>query len=208
MTVSAANPTLAGTQPAGAITLTTTAPVLKDSAVLAGGYYETGSITFTLVAPNGATVDTETVPVNGNGTYSTPKGYTLPATGTIAGSYQWNVSYGGDSNNSSANDTGDSKQRVTVDAANPTLAGTLTSSATTLGTTAPVLKDSAVLAGGYYETGSITFTLVAPNGTSVDTETVPVNGNGTYSTPTGYTLPTAAGRRKLSMEYQLWRRWE
>ena len=28
--------------------------------------------------------------------------------------------------------------------------------------------------------------------TAVDTETVPVSGNGTYTTPTGYTLPTTA----------------
>ena len=40
-------------------------------------------------------------------------------------------------------------------------------------------------AAGYNETGTITFTLYAPNGTSVvDTETVTVSGNGTYSTPT------------------------
>ena len=89
--------------------------------MLAGGYYETGSIIFTLVSPSGATVDTETVPVNGNGTYSTPKGYTLPTTGTVVGSYQWNISYGGDENNSSASDTGDAKQRVTVSAASPSI---------------------------------------------------------------------------------------
>ena len=51
------------------------------------------------------------------------------------------------------------------------------------------LKDTAVLSGGYYETGSITFTLYLGS-TLVDTETVSVNGNGTYTTPTGYTLPT------------------
>ena len=66
--------------------------------MLAGGYYETGSIIFTLVAPNGTTVDTETVPVNGNGTYSTPAGYTLPtrarSSETING-----INYGGDVNN-------------------------------------------------------------------------------------------------------------
>ena len=52
--------------------------------VLSGGYYETGSITFTLYL--GSTlVDTETVPVSGNGTYTTPTGYTLPTTGTVTG---------------------------------------------------------------------------------------------------------------------------
>ena len=42
-------------------------------------------------------MNTETVTVNGNGTYSTPNGY-LP---TSAGTYQWVVTYSGDSNNNS-----------------------------------------------------------------------------------------------------------
>src|SRR5262249_59239456 len=73
-------------------------PTLKDSAVLSGGYHPTGSITFTLVY-NNATVDTETVPVNGNGTYTTPTGFTLPTSGTATGTYQWNASYTSDGNN-------------------------------------------------------------------------------------------------------------
>ena len=52
------------------------------------------------------------------------------------------------------------------------------------------LNDTAVLAGGYYETGTITFTLFQGS-TLVDTETVTVSGNGTYTTPTGFTLPTS-----------------
>jgi hypothetical protein len=40
-------------------------------------------------------VDTETVTVSGNGTYSTPTGY-LPA---VVGTYQWVATYSGDSNN-------------------------------------------------------------------------------------------------------------
>ena len=64
---------------------------LKDTAVLSGGYYETGTITFTLYL--GSTmVDTETVTVSGNGTYTTPTGYTLPTTGTVTGTYQWDAS--------------------------------------------------------------------------------------------------------------------
>ena len=37
-------------------------------------------------------MDTETVAVNGNGTYTTPTGYTLPTTGTVTGTYQWDAS--------------------------------------------------------------------------------------------------------------------
>src|SRR2546427_8559179 len=48
----------------------------------------------------------------------------------------------------------------------------------TLGTTSPVLTDSATLTNGSSETGALVFTLVGPNNTVVDTETVTVNGNG------------------------------
>ena len=44
-------------------------------------------------------VDTETVNANGDGTYTTPIGYTVPTTGTVTGTYQWVVSYSGDGNN-------------------------------------------------------------------------------------------------------------
>jgi hypothetical protein len=75
------------TSPATAsITLGTTAPTLTDTATLSSGYYETGTVTFTLYL--GSTlVDTETVAVNGNGTYSTPAGYKLPASGSVTGTY-------------------------------------------------------------------------------------------------------------------------
>ena len=49
-------------------------------------------------------MDTETVTVNGNGTYTTPTGFTLPTTGTVTGTYQWDASYSGDTNNNTASD--------------------------------------------------------------------------------------------------------
>ena len=79
---------------------------LTDSATLAGGFNPTGTITFTLYDPSSTTVvDTETVTVNGNGTYSTPTGFTLP-TGTVTGTYQWVASYSGDANNNPVTSTG------------------------------------------------------------------------------------------------------
>jgi len=57
-------------------------------------------------------VDTETVTVNGNGTYTTPTGFTVPLTGP--GVYQWNAIYSGDSNNNAASDIGDPKEQVVV----------------------------------------------------------------------------------------------
>ena len=176
-------------------TLGTTPVTLTDSAVLSGGSTPTGTITFTLVAPGGSTVDTETVSVNGNGTYTTPTGYTLPTSGTVTGTYQWNATYtSSNGNNATANDIGVTNEQVPVSPASPSITTTPSPTSFTLGTTTETLTDSAVLSGGYSPMGSITFTLVAPGGSTVDTETISVNGNGTYTTPTGYTLPTTRAR--------------
>ena len=127
-------------------------------------------------------VDTETVTVSGNGTYSTPTGYTLPTSGTVTGTYQWVASYSGDGNNKPANsNAGD--EPVTVTPASPTVSTTPNPTDVTLdGSGSPTLKDSATLDGGYNAIGSISFRLYAPDGTTVvDTEMVTVSGNGTYS---------------------------
>jgi hypothetical protein len=90
----------------------TTAPTLSDSAVLSGGYHETGSITFTLHVgtSTGATVYTHTVTVSGNGTYSS--GTTNAESGV--GTYVWTATYTGDGNNNPANDQGGSAEQVTI----------------------------------------------------------------------------------------------
>ena len=72
---------------------------MTDSATLWGGS-KTGTITFDLYAPGGVVpIHTEIVTASGNGTYTTPVGYTLPTTGTVTGTYQWVVTYSGDGNN-------------------------------------------------------------------------------------------------------------
>ena len=165
---------------------------LKDTADLAGGYNETGTITFTLYRGS-ALVDTETASVNGNGVYVTPTGYTLPTTGTQIGSYQWDASYSGDANNDAVSDAGNVDEQVTVSAASPKLSTSPSSTSVTLGANPVTLKDTADLTGGYNETGFVTFTLYYDGGaTAVDTETVSVSGDGSYSTPTGLTLPSNA----------------
>ncbi len=113
VSVSAASPTLATTP-----TPTSAMPgqTLTDAANLQSGYHPTGTITFTLYDPNGNLVDTETATVSGNGSYTTPTGYTLPGTGSITGEYQWDVSYGGDGNNNAASDLNDSAEQVAVTA--------------------------------------------------------------------------------------------
>ncbi len=138
-------------------------------------------------------MDTETVAVTGNGTYITPTGFTLPTSGTVTGTYQWNATYNGDPNNSTTSDTGSVAEQVTVNIASPTLSTTPNPTTVTLGATAsPILSDTATLEGGFNPTGTITFTLFYNGGTTpVDTETVTVTGNGTYTTPTGFMLPTS-----------------
>src|SRR5262249_2297952 len=140
--------------------------------------------------PGGGTVDTETAPVSGNGTYATPTGFTLPSTGTATGTYQWDANNGGDGKNDPANDQGGTTEQTVVSPASPALTAAPSPSTVTLGTSPVTLTDSATLAGGYHPTGTITFTLVGPGGATVDTETVAVNGDGTYTTPAGFTLPS------------------
>jgi len=47
-----------------------------------------------------------------------------------------------------------------------------------------------LVSGGYFPMGTLTFELFDPSSTQVDTETVSVSGNGSYDTPTGFTLPS------------------
>jgi hypothetical protein len=157
--------------------------VLKDSAVLSGGTNPTGTITFTLIY-GGQTVDTETVTVNGNGTYTTP-GYTLPTSGTVVGTYQWNASYSGDANNNTVNENGNAAEQVSVSMAAPRLS--LVSDSPGNFDSIPdgaILSLSYSLSGGYNPTGTLTFALDSPD---VSLQTfckvdVTVNGNGTYGT--------------------------
>src|SRR5438477_635081 len=196
------NPTLSTTPDQTSVTLGP--PVtLKDTADLEGGFNPRGSITFTLVGPDGTTVvDTEMVLVNGNGLYSTPTGFT-PMGPYGAGTYQWNATYSGDDNNNAASDIDDPNEQVTVNPDSPTLSTIPDQTSVALGP--PVtLKDAAFLQGGVNPTGSITLSLVGPDGTTVvDTEMVLVNGNGLYSTPTGFTPsgPYGAGTYQWNATY-------
>ena len=97
-----------------------TTPTLSDSAVLSGGYFETGSITFTLSGPGGFSYS-QTDPVSGDGTYNAST--SLPTTGTVAGTYTWSASYSGDDNNKSTDDQGGSAEQ-TVALANAQIVAT------------------------------------------------------------------------------------
>jgi hypothetical protein len=185
------SPTLTTTPSPTAVTLDTPAAPLEDTATLSGGDAPTGTIVFTLYNSEEDPIDIEHVTVSGNGTYSTPTGYKLLTTGSVAGTYQWDASYSGDgSNNIGASDDNDTAEVVTVSVANPAISTTPSPTSVNLPPGA-TLNDSATLSGGYYPTGKLTFTLYDPLNDPVDAETVTVTGNGTYSTPKGYTLPTS-----------------
>ena len=184
--------------------------VLNDTATLKSGYNPGGTITFYLFAP-GVTPDstysnnvyTDVVSVSGNTTYDTTTsginhgGYTLPTSGTIAGTYQWVAIYSGDSNNKGATDSS-SNESVPIAKANVSSSffTTATPNGTiTLGTGTQTLSDSVVLSGGHNPTGTITFNLyLGTSTTPVYTDHVTVSGNNTYDTTMGdnpgYKLPT------------------
>ncbi len=140
----------------------------------------------------------ETVTVTGNGTYTTPTGYTLPTSGTAIGTYQWVASYSGDPNNNAVTSPMGTAP-VSVTAASPTIV-TLAIPATGVAV-GQELRDSETISGGYYPSGTITFTLYASDHvTAVYTEEVGASGNGTVSTTNGW-VPTTTGTYYWTASY-------
>ena len=178
----------------------------------------TGTIKFTAYAPNAdgsadttcsTAVYTNTVTgINANGSYGsgsfTPSG-TAPQ---IARTYEWIASYSGDGNNLAASTTcGDSGEQSLVNKAQPGIV-TSASEPVTIGVDPYTISDTATLSGGSNPTGTITFTAYAPltNGnadttctTSVYSNTVTVNGNGSYSS--GSFTPQVAGTYEWIASY-------
>ena len=97
-----------------------------------------------------APVDTESVTVSGDGTYTTPTGYTLPTTGTVTGTYQWVATYSGDANNGTASRPRGTAEQTVVSPASPTLITTASPGHDALEPPLPAtISDSATLSGGY-----------------------------------------------------------
>jgi hypothetical protein len=170
-----ATPAISTTPSAGGPVGSTT---VTDAASLTGGSSPTGTITFNLYGQPGCTdkpLDTETVTVTGNGSYSTPTGYTPTATGT----YWWTASYGGDSGNAQVS-SGCGDEQVVIGQASPSL-GAFGQVPVPAGT--PV-DGEATLAGGFNPTGTITFTWYSqPDCTGpLSTQSQGVSGDGNYTT--------------------------
>jgi hypothetical protein len=165
---------------------------VTDTATLSNGISPAGTITFKLYGPSAAAdcstlVDTETATVSsGNGSYSTPFGYSP----TQAGTYWWTAS--GDASNNPAS-SGCGAEQAAVSQATPAMITTPTPATATVGTT---VNDTATLSDGYNPTGFITFALAGPfspgatpdcSGPFASVENVTVNGNGSYTTAFGQT---------------------
>ena len=196
VTIVAASPTLITSASVTAGNVVGNA-IPEDSAVLSGGYQESGPLTFTLTAPNNSVVDTQTITPSGDGTYSTSN----VNLATQVGTYTWTVSYAGDGLNNGTHDQGGAADQVATLKASPTLVTTASFKSGTgnaVGTAIP--EDSAVLSGGYQESGPLTFTLTAPNNSVVDTQTITPNGDGTYST-TNTTVASQAGFYTWTVSY-------
>jgi hypothetical protein len=87
--------------------------VIKDTATLSGGDNPTGSITWHLYSDSACTslVDTVTVAVHGDGTYTASPGFTT----TDAGVYYWVAKYSGDANNTAVStNCGDPNEETSV----------------------------------------------------------------------------------------------
>jgi hypothetical protein len=151
-------PTITTTPNATSVTLGTTPPTLTDTAVITNGNNPTGTVTFTLY--DGSTlVDTETGSLTySSGTYSatTPTGYTLPTTDTVTGTYQWDATYNGDTNNASVSENGNSAEQVTITPAAPAINTSQQPATAIVGSS---IADTATVTGGYSPTGTVTFNL-------------------------------------------------
>ncbi len=191
--------------PALVTTASTSVPVggtISDTATLSGGVGPTGTITFDLFGPNNATctgtaIFTSTVTVTGNGNY-TSASFTTAAPGT----YSFEASYSGDTNNAPIALTacGAAGENVTVTKGTPAIVTTASASVPAGG----AVSDTATLSGGTAPTGTITFTLFGPNnatctGTPIFTSVKTVTGDGNYTSDAFTTA--AAGTYEFEASY-------
>ena len=163
---------------------------IQDVATLSGGDNPTGTITWKLYGPGDSScstaIQTYTASANGDGNYTSPSFAT-----THTGVYRWIASYGGDNNNApvsgKCNDNGENSD---VTPAAPAIVTAVTPSTAVVG---DVIKDTATLSGGNSPTGRITWRLYSNAGCTdlVDTISVPVNGDGTYTASPGFTTSAA-----------------
>jgi hypothetical protein len=176
--VSPASPSIV-TQASGPVTLDASgAPTISDQITMSGAYFPTGNVnvTLTLTTTQGSTTVKTDSFAAANGTVT--ENYTLPTSGTVAGTYTWSVSYAGDGNNNSAVDQGGTAEQTVVTPATPSITTSQQPASAMVGIP---IGDQATVSGGYNPTGTVTFALYNnPNGTGtalfVDANEPLVNG--------------------------------
>jgi hypothetical protein len=157
---------------------------VNASATLAGGFNPTGTITFTLYSQPDCAVPIATSPqgVNGDGNYLSVS-FNPPA----VGQYYWVAAYSGDSSNLAVASGCNDAPVTLFKGPPPTLTTSVTPGVT--GEGAPVFEegtpvsDTAILAGGFNPTGTITWVLYSqPDCRGETTQVVAaVFGDGSYT---------------------------
>jgi hypothetical protein len=167
---------------------------VHDSATLSGATPNAGgTVTYTVY-----TNDTCTQGARDAGTVTVTNG-SVPDSSSLtfnnAGTFYWQAAYSGDPNNSPATSLCTSETLI-VNKLKPT-----NSTAQNL-----IPNDNFTLSGGFNPTGTITFNLYAPgdatcSGTPALTQTVSVNGNGTYETTNTSFIATTEGTWRWASSY-------
>jgi uncharacterized repeat protein (TIGR01451 family) len=167
-----------------------------DSATLSGSFNGTGTITFTLKAPNNSSSQVGSpVTVTGDGTYQSPS---CPAL-TQVGTYTWSASYSGDSLNNGAIDNGNNESVTSIKASPSIKTQASVTGNGIVGTDST--SDTATVSGGDNPTGTIQFSITDPNNnTTTVGSPVTVNGDGTYNAPSSVAL-TLVGTYTWSASY-------
>jgi hypothetical protein len=158
----------------------TVGETVTATAAIGKGASPGGQIVFKAFPPgdtgcSGAAAFSSTVPVKGNGSYSS-----APFSPTRVGAFRWTVAYSGDTNHAPAA-VGCGKATSAVTPAKPTIAGSVPQRVT-VGT---AFRDAATLRGGFTPGGTVTFRIYGPVAGgcagAAFVNTVAVNGNGTFS---------------------------
>ena len=160
-----ATPAAPLTTQAGPSVALSTGGKLTDTATLFGFNNPTGFLTFNLFDPSLNQVYTDTVVVNGNGNYSTATG-TNPGgfTPTTVGTYTWQATYSGDSNNVGAADNGQNETETVT--STPTPSPTPTPTPTTTPTATPIFG-TLLVATNLHPTGLLFSNQKRPPGESI-----------------------------------------
>ena len=179
-----------------ASTATTVGLQIFANVNMTGASNPTGTMTFRLFGSNDTNclspIFTSTVAVGGSSINSDHFSTTL------ADTYQWEVNYSGDANNSPAGPTACSDPGGTVSVSRYNSNLGVTAAGASMGNIRAVAG-----VGGFNPTGTVTFLLTPPgdtfcSGTPVFTSTVAVNGTGTY-TSAPYTVPASGSYKWRAM---------